>query len=505
MNGILNFAQWAKSGKLNENVKAAKSYLIKMYAEKNRIEEITPEDERKAVDIKPYNQIREIVGSNDGYVYPFIKFHFEQKIPVTGPDDVRLTIKKMYTKIKDHAGMLNTLPMTIEQYANTPNIGNISGFESLMDEFDRYDLRKKHKWVIEKVNGELRRSIKQMTREEIDRLYAAAKIIDDVDAESGKEYKDSQQVSILKKSNAFKDGRVYLNAIESTADGLSNSDVNQKINELRTVEPEAGLIYVGQGYLVISVRTQRAQLELFKIVNSTWCLNYAKAHKSYGGKPGYLQYNIFNFNLPVTDQLHIVGNTIDANDRLANSHQMNDDPIIKSYNFAEHLKILGYPTELIDSVINSIQIEREIKTIVEQLGIDTSKPIDLLNSLVKSTYKINLDVEENIRNTIVGIVRDQLSKKLSKDEILDLYMKFGILSTFSARILNILLPTLSDEEKTKLLNTNDRIISDPGRGFKAIVARHGRGAYPQITRAIDSEEQIKDIITSGESITSEGF
>jgi len=505
MNGILNFSQWVRTTALNENVKAAKAYLIKKYADYHKLEEITPEDERKAVDIKAYHQIREIVGSNDGYVYPFIKFHFEQKIPISGSAETRVTLKNLYAKIKDHAGILNTLPMTIQQYSETPMVGGVSGCEALMDEFDRYDLRKKHKWVIEKVNGELRRSIKQLSRDEINRLYDAAKIIDDVDAESGKEYKDSQQVSILKKSNAFKDGLTYLNAIESTAEGLSNSDVNQKINELRTVSPEAGLIYAGGGYLVISVRTQRAQLELFKIVDSTWCLNYAKAHKSYGGKPGYLQYNIFNFNLPVTDQLYIVGNTIDASNNLSNAHQMNDASIVKSRNFAEHLRILGYPEELITATVESIPEERQIKNIVADLELESPNPTESLFKIIKSSYHTSIDKDPELLSIIVGIIRDQLAKRLSKQAILEGYMKFGVMSEFSARVLNVLIPNITDEEKTQLLNKNDQIINDPVRGFKAVIARNGRSMYPQITKAVDNEEKIKDIIASGESITSEGF
>ena len=77
MNGVLSFAQWAKSSSINENVKDAKSYLIKRYADQHRIEEITPEVEQKAIDNKAYNQIRELLKGNDGYVYAFVKFHFE--------------------------------------------------------------------------------------------------------------------------------------------------------------------------------------------------------------------------------------------------------------------------------------------------------------------------------------------------------------------------------------------------------------------------------------------
>jgi hypothetical protein len=146
-----------------------------------------------------------------------------------------------------------------------------------------------------------------------------------------------------------------------------------------------------------------------------------------------------------------------------------------------------------------------IKSIVTGLGINTSNPSELLATLVKSTYKINLDVEESIRNIIVGIIRDQLSKKLSRESVLDVYMKFGVLSTFSARILNVLIPNLTDEERTKLLDNNDRILNDPGKGLKSILARVGRGSYPQLAKAIDSEEQIKEIIANGESITTDGF
>ena len=282
--------------------------------------------------------------------------------------------------------------------------------------------------------------------------------------------------------------------------------MNSKINELRAISPEAGLIYSGGGYLVISVRTQKAQHELFKIVDATWCLNYSNQHKNYGGKPGYLQYNIFNFNLPVTDQLYIVGNTIDPSGHVSNSHQMNDNSIVKSRNFAEHLRILGYPEELIKETVDSVPREREIKTIVARLQLESDiKASEILFEIIKSSYKLNLEEDNEIRNVVVGITRDQIAKKISRKEVFDLYSKYGVLSTFSGRILNILIPDLTDEEKAILLNNNDKLVNDPAKGLKLIVSKAGRAKYPQLTSLIDNEEKIKDIISSGESITSEGF
>jgi hypothetical protein len=503
MNGILNFSQWCNTGELNENVKAAKSELIKRYVEKNNIEEITPEVEQKAVDNKMYNKIREIVKGNDGYVYAFLLFYLDHKAT---PD----RLEELYTKIKDNAGSLNTLPMTIEEYSKSEVVNGVNPLEALMDQFNNIEERRKYRWVIDKVNGDLRRSIKSMPPEMIDRLYKAAKLIDEADAEAG-DFKDPEtgkitnnRISLLFKSNAFREGAPYLKWIEEKADGLYNSDVLSKVNALRALQPEAGILYNRDGYLAMSIRTEHAQIELCSVAD--WCINRRQGYwKRYGGAKGSLQFNIFNFNLPVTDLMHITGTTIYSNRTIDTSHNKNDDNITKSRDPFEHFTKLGYPESLVTTMMNSLDAEYTIKNIVTELNIDTSNPSDLLSSLVKSTYTIDLDVEVAIRNVIVGIIRDQLSTKLSRETVLELYMKFGVLSTFSARIMNILLPNLTDDEKTTLLNNNDRLINDPGRGLKRILASAGRGAYPQLARAIDSEEQIKDIITSGESITTDGF
>ena len=501
MNGILNFSQWSNTGELNENVKAAKRELAKRYAEKNKIEEITPEVEQKAVDNTAYNKIREIVKGNHGYIYAFLLFHLDHGATPSNLED-------LYAKIKENAGSLNTLPMTIEEYSKEKVVNGVNPFEALMDEFNNIEERRKYRWVIDKVNGDLRRSIKSMAPEMIDRLYKAAKLIDEADREAG-DFKDPEtgkvtnnRISLLVKSNAFKDGVIYLKWVEEMAEGASNSELSGKVNALRALQPEAGIIYNNGGYLAMSVRTEHAQKELCSVAN--WCINRG-SWGSYGGKTNSLQFNIFNFNLPVTNPLHIVGTTIDSNGRVNTAHDKNDSHVMKDQDPYRHFIALGYPQDLATTLINSIETETTIKSIVTNLGINTSNPSDLLASLVKSTYKIDLDVEENIRNIIVGIIRDQLSTKLSRESVLDLYMKFGVLSTFSARILNILLPNLTDEEKTKLLDNNDKLINDPGRGLRAILARTGRGAYPQLAKAIDSEEQIKDIIASGESITTDGF
>lgn len=493
MNGILTFKQWTGSIGLNENVKAAKQELIKRYVEQNKIEEITPEVEQKAVDNRAYNKIREIVKGNDGYVYAFLLFYLDHKASIDN-------LEELYNKIKSNAGALNTLPMTIEEYSKQELVNGVNPFEALMDQFYNIEERRKYRWIIDKVNGDLRRSIKTMSPEDIEKLYKAAKLIDEADEEAG-DFTDpdtgrttNNRISLLVKSNAFSDGKEYLDWVEKMADGVSNSDVLSKVNALRALQPEAGILYNKGGYLAMSIRTEHAQKELCSVAN--WCINRG-SWGSYGGLANTLQYNIFNFNLPVTNLLHITGTTISESGKIRNSHNKNDDPIIKSSDPYEHFTKLGYPEDLAKALVTSIPVENQIKEILTGLKIDLLDQGEVLISLVKTTYMIDLDAEKAIRNVIIGIIRDQLSKKLSRSTILELFLKYGVLSTFSARILNILIPDLTDSEKTSLLNFNDQIFNE----MRTLLRQHGTKKFPSIPGKLKNAEQIKDIIISGESIT----
>ncbi|CAB4175374.1 hypothetical protein UFOVP1247_125 [uncultured Caudovirales phage] len=493
MNGILTFKQWTGSIGLNENVKAAKQELIKRYVEQNKIEEITPEVEQKAVDNRAYNKIREIVKGNDGYVYAFLLFYLDHKASIDN-------LEELYNKIKSNAGALNTLPMTIEEYSKQELVNGVNPFEALMDQFYNIEERRKYRWIIDKVNGDLRRSIKTMSPEDIEKLYKAAKLIDKADEEAG-DFTDpdtgrttNNRISLLVKSNAFSDGKEYLDWVEKMADGVSNSDVLSKVNALRALQPEAGILYNKGGYLAMSIRTEHAQKELCSVAN--WCINRG-SWGSYGGLANTLQYNIFNFNLPVTNLLHITGTTISESGKIRNSHNKNDDPIIKSSDPYEHFTKLGYPEDLAKALVTSIPVENQIKEILTGLKIDLLDQGEVLISLVKTTYMIDLDAEKAIRNVIIGIIRDQLSKKLSRSTILELFLKYGVLSTFSARILNILIPDLADSEKTSLLNFNDQIFNE----MRTLLRQHGTKKFPSIPGKLKNAEQIKDIIISGESIT----
>ena len=504
MNGVLTFTQWTRSIRLNEHVQLAKRYLIKRYVEDHNIDNITPEVEQKALNIPAYDKIRTIVRPNDGYVFPFVKFHFDHNASLE-----KLTL--LYQLIKNNAGSLNTLPMTIEEYSNQESVHGLNPIEALLDALRKIERRRKYRWVVDKVNSTLSKNIKASLDEiELDRLYTAAELIDVADQKAGTTQEDEKagnipansksfRSTVLSASSRYTDPRIYLEYIEGFAEGASNIDIQEIVNKLDDAGPGAGLLYLKNKRLVMSTRTAQAQKEVCSIV-SNWCIN-DWAWPSYAGKhPDALQINIFDFNLSVTDAMFVTGTTIDEHGRVYSSSDKNNRPgesIKKSNDPVQHFALLGYPNDLIQVIMKSMPTEIAIKRIITELKIETSDPLDLLLMLVKSSYDVDLDVAQNVQDVVISIIKDQLSKKLSRSAILELFYKYGVLSTFSARILNILIPDLTDSERTELLNANDKIFND----MRSIIRLNGPKLFPKIVDRLNHEEQIKNIINSGESIT----
>jgi hypothetical protein len=542
MSNILSFSNWSSTAILNEDVQRAKKYLDDLYKQDdkqpvvnqddltNELPDILSEEpeegqlgqvnrisKEEATDL--YNQIRELLKNNDGYVYAFIKFAIDHNIPVNAPGD-QDSLTKLYSIIKTDAGSLNQLPMSIEKYATmTEPINGVDSFEALMDEFKKIQTRRKHKWVIENVKGPLRRNIKELANYQIpedlsnmpdmsslkkpeeieegeaplptilDRLYTAAEQIDVYD-QKNQSAPVSQRVSILKKSDAFSYGLMYLKAIEDTVEGLNNPSVLEKMEEIEKVSPEAELIYSKDGYMVIAVRTESAQKELFKIVANVWCINYGH-WKNYAGKSDAVQYNIFNFNKPSHDPMYLVGHTIGFDGSLRNNHDRNDKSILMSSNLTQNLEKHEYPEPLIKAMVSSLNGEYATKELVQSLNIDSSDSTKLLASIITSSNSSN--ATPGLINLITTIAKNKIANKMSDSAITSIYTTRGILSPLSAKVFNIILPDISDSDKNQIVENNNKIIND----LQKIVNHFGPEFNTNATIAVTKAEDIKNIIISG--------
>jgi len=524
-----SFTEFISSHQINETVAVAKAYLLPKFKEEIDQVNLSPDEMVGAEDEttilrkrenawlkqnRDYQKILQIVGSNQGYVGPFVKFRFEQGAPLEVPpsaEEGASSIRRLFDLIKESPQALSQLPMTVEEYSNADVVNGVSGFEALWDQLYALKTRKKHKWVIDSVNGELRRSIKQLSPDEIDRLYKAAKIIDDIDVRDGmfkvniapegsppKLIDTNHRQSILAKSNAIRDGRNWLQSIENTADGLYNADAETVITSIKGVSPDAGIIYNKRGYLVFSVRTEKAQKDICKIVDNIWCLNYGH-WDYYGGKVDRIQINVFDFNKPISNVMHLIGMTIDPDSKeLRNSHDMKDDPIIKSSNVRDHLIAWGYPDDLANATFSSISKEGLIKKLVLGLKIDSTSPLSLLESIINTSYTggTEFDTDRTVLDPVLSIIDDRITEGVSKNDILASFEERGFLSTFSARLFNRLFKDMSSQERERIV----RLASDIFDELREMFAFHaGKPKFAPIGDALNAEDKIMGILKSGET------
>jgi hypothetical protein len=205
--------------------------------------------------------------------------------------------------------------------------------------------------------------------------------------------------------------------------GFSNLEMQKKIDELENLEPEAGIIYSDDNYLVMTMRTEDAQKALCSVAN--WCINRGSFH-TYANKG--LQINIFNFGTDPSDPLFLTGNTISFEGKVTDSHDIYDGPIVKDRDPREHLTRLGYPRALVDTVMYSLEPEFAIKKSLSQLYKST-KVDDIIGALLgASKGDLAGKMPEGIWNKIAGTVSEIIynKKKISKSEFMKFFIDSGI-------------------------------------------------------------------------------
>ena len=423
-----SFNDWIMSdNSLNENIQAAKQYMLKRFAQANKIEvsAITPEDQAKIFADENYKKVLQLIQPNPGYASSFVKFMFDHNVSIE-----ELTL--LLDKIKENSPLLGELSMPITEFPNQKEINGVSPFEALMDEFDQIEARRKAKWIINALPGNLRRATKELPKEDLQRLFNAATIMNGL----GEEVKKR----LLSKAKAFTNPMDFVEYTEDYAKGYLNLNIQSKIDKLEELEPEGSVIYADERYLMLSARTEKAQKELCSI--AAWCINRGSFNSSnYGG--GAVQINTFDFDLSPTNPNHLIGTTISYDGRVTYSSDINNVNVRKSDDITTHFKQFGYPDRLINTLIKVFPREASIKKLVTELFMDSKNPIEILEYVIKSSYQ-SLTRDDYRDNTIVDMITSRVESQGS--EIVEIYKKYGIMSVLSAKLFNSLLRNTIDEE-----------------------------------------------------------
>jgi hypothetical protein len=433
---IESFQGWVKEeAVLNENVKEAKAFMINRFAKSKGIQpnEVSPEEQAKLLNNEDFKQVLQLVQNEPGYAGAFVKFRFEHRVPLD-------KLKTMLELIKKNKPFLSELTMPVIEFPNHERVNGVHPFEALEDEFRKIETRRKSKWIIDALPGNLRRGVKALSKEDMQRLLNAATLMNDLG--------DEIKTRLLAKASGYTDPMDFITFTENYVKGYLNADIQKIIDKVEDLEPEGSIIYADDSYLMISCRTENAQKQLCSI--ATWCINKGSFNnKEYGG--GAVQINTFNLSLPPTDPLYLLGTTISYEGKVTYSHDINDDKVFFTDDVRKHFEKFGYPEAMVNTLVKIFPLEALIKKVVTSLNLDKNKPIDVLLDVIKSSYTINPDEDQDASRVVLNILMERIAPAVSEDELVNLYKRFGILSTFSAKLFNMLLPNLDAVKKAEVI------------------------------------------------------
>ena len=469
---------------IDENVQAAKAFMFKRLADRLRktSQELTPEEQAQALSDPKYKEVISLLGEKyRGYAGTFVNFVFGQRISI---EQLRLLL----TKIADNREFISSLPHTIEEYSkgNPDQTSRISGYEALMDQFAQIEFRKKGKWIIDKLPRAIRDKARTATPEEQQALFRLG-------ANLANEAPEIQK-RLMKKVSRFLDKPIsaFIQYATNFADAQNVEGGAMKLAaQAEDLAPAVNVLYDDERYVVLSIRTEAAQKALCSAAN--WCIN-TWAWKQYS--TGAVQVNIFDFGVPTTDPLHITGTTIYYNGNVRTSHDINDANITKSTDPTQHFTKLGYPAELVESIVKPLPAECAVKQVLDA-GADAKSGKAIIDKIMTAGHSLQLSdpqMSQYAEQEIVSVIDQEMGQKIKMQDVIDSFKEFGVLSTFAAKLYNKLI-------KGSAVSEDDRkaILAKTERGFKLLEASISSSHFTKnehIKRKVEAIFSQKDQILS---------
>jgi hypothetical protein len=478
---IESFSNWLSGYDINENIAAAKVYMQKRYANrlKKDVRELTPVEKDKALENSAYLKILDLLKGQPGYVMPFTKFHFDQGITID-------ELNGLLDTIKTGRHLIQQLSKPIEQWANTEPVNGISGFEQLNDELRTIEREKGVKWFINGLPKNLRDQYRALDKDKQQTVITLAVQLDEL----GKSVID-RLFEKIKSMDRWKIEDV-ITYTSNYINGFSNLEMKKKIDELESLEPEAGILYNDDKYLVMSIRTKSAQEKLCAVAN--WCINRGQFYR-YADKG--LQINIFNFGTDPDDPLFLTGNTIGFDGRVMDSHDINDKSIRKGWEISAHFKELGYPDSLISAIKDNFENECNIKRALSKIyNPKEGKPLtsrDVVESLIVMNRGV---LAGTLSNTAWGKIAGSVSRiaanesNLSNKLFIKCFIDSGILTEAAWNIFDSVIGKDYTREDMEAIKDSTIFHMD---NFIYILDKVGAGIVSYDTSTI---ERMKSIIAN---------
>lgn len=404
---------------LMENVQDAKSYLIKRYAEKTntKASDIDDETKKNITNNPKFLEIKDLMDKNKmpGNTLPFLMFRIDQGATIDQMEEI-------IELLKDNKNNLNSLPMTIIEYAkiDRKNKGNKEengddhrpGWEILRDDLSNIERKRKLKNFIDRLTPRMKEYVtKKASTKQLEKLeeissqlklmpksdegreawdsffYPDLGVLNDFGKVKGRmgSYDDIQTYAEYKDPSKALDGIIFdaEQFIEKWGE-----DEDATIARIKDIGPQAGIIYAKDGFLIMSARTPDAQ----RLVCSEtgWCIRTDTTFWSYS--TGRVQINVINNNIPTSEENSLVGITTNKNGTVHVEYNRPNRRVSYpgggSYTgkpASELLKRIGVPQEGIEAFEKKFPTEADIKIALELFFRDSGKltPTDIITSLLK--------------------------------------------------------------------------------------------------------------------------
>ena len=388
-----SFPTFSEKQALMENVQAAKDYLLKRYALEKKIKtsEIDEETKKKILADPKFKEVKDLTEKFPGYTPMFVKFRFEQKAHMEELKEIFDNLMKYKQNLKQD------LTMDINDYVKIePTEDDIRpGYEVLGDDLRNIERKRKLRKFYSELTGKMRKVFAKATDKQIDDLTEISNQLEQLKDKDGKNAwkeftKGLKKYEDTRTYPQYRDEKVaFADVIKDALEFVEgwNQDESGLLKKLKDLGPMAGILYAKNGYIVESARTPEAQRAI--CADTNWCIRTDSTFWSYG--QGRVQINIINSNVPITDIHSLIGITVNTDgsihtDATRPNNRLRDKNGNSFRTLKDALEGLGYPKDLIDTVMAKLKTETDIKIALERYYKDGAslKVRDIIESLLVS-------------------------------------------------------------------------------------------------------------------------
>jgi hypothetical protein len=430
---VKDFFSWQNES-IFENVQAAKDFMLKMQADvaKKSVSDLKPEEKERALKHPNFEQIKKMLMKNPGWTLAFTRFHFLEGASME-------QLKELFDELMAKRQILNKLPQPVESYSK-PESDDIDsdgdkrpGYERLSDDLIILDRKQKLKKFYNEMNSAQKKMFDTASIDQISKMTEIANQFDSKDPEAFKEF--------VKYISRYKDLDTLISAAEEFVSQYGKG-FDELFLTIKELGPQVGVLYNKNGYFIFSTRSQDAIKKLCG--DASWCI-VSSSNYFWNYSEGRVQMNAYNFNLPVTDPLSLIGITVNKDGTVHATYDRTNSSISSMGNtYQQILKKAGYPDDAIEQVEKNFQNEVNIKMVLEKFfkesqGWDDRKVISNLISVTRGVASgiISQSDWDQIADAVSSIILN--SKDISVDSLLGAFTKNGIYSESGWKVFDTLI------------------------------------------------------------------